>query len=149
MTSDNSGSSGAALGRRAIREHVFKLLFLIEFWPQDELKDAADRYLQDNPKIPEKDAADILARFSEIKEHIPEFDEIINKTAKGWKTSRMNKVDLSILRLAIYEIMYDEIVPEQVAANEAVELARKFGGEESPAFVNGILASVIKLSGNE
>ena len=62
--------------------------------------------------------------------------------AKGWKTGRMGKAELAILRLAVYELKYDEDVPVKVAINEAVELAKKFGGDESPAFVNGILAKL-------
>jgi len=56
----------------------------------------------------------------------------------------MGKVDLTIIRLALYEILYDESVPEKVAINEAVELAKKFGGDESPSFVNGILAKLVR-----
>ena len=73
-----------------------------------------------------------------------EIDEMLNEHVTGWKTSRMNKVDLSILRLAVYEMKYDEEIPEKVAINEAVELAKKFGGDEAPAFVNGILAKLIQ-----
>ena len=69
-----------------------------------------------------------------------EIDDLLNENVTGWKTGRMNKVDLSILRLAIYEMKWDDDVPVSVAINEAVELAKRFGGEESPAFVNGILA---------
>ena len=61
-------------------------------------------------------------------------------TAEGWQTKRMGKVDLTILRLAVYEIKYDEDIPTGVAINEAVELAKKFGQDSSPAFVNGVLA---------
>ena len=66
----------------------------------------------------------------------------MNKASKGWKTSRMGKVDLTILRLASYEVLFDEDVPGKVAINEAVELAKKFGGDESPAFINGVLGKV-------
>lgn len=66
----------------------------------------------------------------------------LNEKATGWKTSRMNKVDLAILRLAVYEIKWDDDVPVKVAINEAVELAKKFSGEEGPAFVNGVLAKI-------
>ena len=79
-------------------------------------------------------------KFEKIREHLEEIDQLLNETSKGWKTSRMNKVDLNVLRLAVYELKYDEEVPTGVAINEAVELAKKFGGDESPAFVNGILA---------
>ena len=69
---------------------------------------------------------------------------MINKQAKGWTTQRMGKVDLTILRLAVYEIIYDENVPVGVAINEAVELAKRYGQDESSGFVNGILAKFAK-----
>ena len=68
----------------------------------------------------------------------------MNEKATGWKTSRMNKVDLAILRLAVYEIKWDDDVPVKVAINEAVELSKKFGGDESSSFVNGILGKIAK-----
>ncbi len=71
---------------------------------------------------------------------LPEIDNLLNEKTTGWKTGRMNKVDLSILRLAVYEILWDEDVPQGVAINEAVELAKRFSSEEGPAFVNGVLA---------
>ena len=74
---------------------------------------------------------------------IPEIDEAINSVAEGWKTGRMGTVELTILRLAVYELKHDAEVPDQVAINEAVELAKKFGGDEAPAFVNGILAKLV------
>ena len=67
--------------------------------------------------------------------------------AAGWKTKRMGKVELAILRLAVYEMLYDNTIPEKVSVNEAVELAKKFGGNESPAFVNGVLAKFIPKEG--
>lgn len=70
-------------------------------------------------------------------------DEQIDKVASGWKTDRMGRVDLTILRLAVYEMKYDESVPVSVAINEAVELAKKYGQDESPAFINGILAKLV------
>ena len=75
---------------------------------------------------------------------MPEIDELLNENAKGWKTARMNKVDLTILRLAVYEMKWDEDVPDGVAINEAVELAKRFGGESSSSFVNGILGKLSK-----
>lgn len=70
----------------------------------------------------------------------------INEVAKGWKTGRMGKAELAILRLAVYEMLYDEEVPVKVAINEAVELAKTFGGDDSAAFVNGILAKLVKTN---
>ena len=94
----------------------------------------------------EKDLDYIRTKSSKIAEKIAEIDSLINEHTTGWKTSRMNKVDLTILRLGVYEMKYDEDIPERVAINEAVELAKKFGGDESPAFVNAVLA---KLSSKE
>ena len=93
--------------------------------------------------IPEKDIAYIQGKFDKIQEKLPEIDEMINTTARGWTTSRMGKVDLTIIRLAVYEIKFDEEVPDSVAINEAVELAKKFGQEESSGFVNGVLARFV------
>ena len=78
-----------------------------------------------------------------VMRKIPELDEKIDAVAEGWKTKRMGKAELTILRLALYEILYDEEVPEKVAINEAVELAKRFGGNEAPAFINGVLAKLV------
>ena len=75
-----------------------------------------------------------------------ELDEKINAVAQGWKTRRMGRVELTILRQALYEMMYDSEVPEKVAINEAVDLAKKYGGRESSAFVNGVLAKFMTVS---
>ena len=74
--------------------------------------------------------------------HVEELDRLIGKHSTGWKTSRMNKADLSILRLAVYEMEMDDDVPVSVAINEAVELAKRFGGEDSSSFINGVLAKI-------
>ena len=79
-------------------------------------------------------------KYEKIAEKLPEIDKLINETAIGWDTQRMGKVELTIIRLAVYEIRFDETVPIGVAINEAVELAKKFGQEGSSGFVNGILA---------
>ncbi|MCI7795858.1 MAG: transcription antitermination factor NusB, partial [Lachnospiraceae bacterium] len=82
-------------------------------------------------------------RVEKIMARIPELDREIDRVAEGWKTRRMGKVELTILRLAVYEMKDDGEIPEKVAINEAVELAKKFGGDDSPAFVNGILAKLL------
>ena len=75
--------------------------------------------------------------------HLAEIDEAIDAVAEGWKTGRMGKVGLTLIRLAVYEMKYDEDVPVGVAINEAVELAKKYGTDESPAFINGVLAKLV------
>ena len=81
-------------------------------------------------------------KTEKIKEKIPEIDELLNSHTTGWKTSRMNKVDLTILRLAVYEMKWDETVPVGVAINEAVELAKKYSSEEGPALSTACLQSL-------
>lgn len=68
---------------------------------------------------------------------------MVNQVAQGWKTSRMGKADLAIIRLAVYEMKFEEDVPEGVAINEAVELAKSYGTDDSPSFVNGVLAKLV------
>ena len=75
--------------------------------------------------------------------HTDELDAKLNGISMGWKTSRMGKVELTILRQAVYEMQYDSEVPSKVAINEAVNLAKKFGGKDSPAFINGVLAKLV------
>ena len=77
-----------------------------------------------------------------IAEKIGEIDSMLNSTARGWKTSRFNSCDLAVLRVAVYEMKYDEAIPDGVAINEAVELAKLYGGDESPSFINGILGEL-------
>lgn len=84
------------------------------------------------------------ALFDGVDLKTEELDEVINTYSKGWKTNRLPKVNLAILRLAIYEIKYVDDVPASVAINEAVELAKKYSGEGDYSFINGILGSVAK-----
>ena len=94
--------------------------------------------------LTEEDVAFSDAVLSGIEAHQEEIDPLIGELAIGWSIERMPRVDLSILRVAIYEMMYRRDIPYSVSINEAVELAKKFGGDEAPAFVNGILAKLIQ-----
>lgn len=136
------------MSRRELREHIFKLLFLREFYQADELNDQAQLYMDEveDAAPTEQEAAYIFEKFRKIEACLPKLDELLSREASGWKLSRMNKVDLAILRLAAYEALEDDDIPVGVAINEAVELAKKFGGDDSSSFVNGVLAKVIKTS---
>lgn len=125
--------------RTELREHVFKLLFQVEFYCPEELPEHLGLYFGELEHAAEEDQAYIRTKYEKILPHVPEIDTLINEKSTDWKTKRMNKVDLAILRLAVYEMKWDEDIPTGVAINEAVELAKRFGGEESPAFVNGVL----------
>ena len=85
-----------------------------------------------------------MEKAEAVVSHLEEIDRLINEHTTGWKTGRMNKVDLTIIRLAVYEIRWDEDVPEKVAINEAVELGKRFSGDEGPAFINAVLAKLVK-----
>ena len=121
--------------RRELREQIFKLLFGVEFHDRQELPEQIAVY--------EEDGAYISGKCEDIVAHLAEIDEAIDAVAEGWKTGRMGKVDLTLIRLAVYEMKYDEDVPVGVAINEAVELAKKYGTDESPAFINGVLAKLV------
>ena len=131
--------------RRELRERIFQLLFRVEFNGQEEMPEQVSMFVDDmkeETEVNPEDEAYISGKYAKIVEQLPQIDSLLDQASKGWKTSRMSKVDLTILRLAVYEMKYDEDVPVKVAINEAVELAKKFGGDESPAFVNGILAKL-------
>ena len=134
------------MSRREMREHIFKLLFLLEFYQKDELDSQAELYMDEvEEAAPTKEEEDyILGKFRKIEEILPQLDKLLSEESSGWKLNRMNKVDLTILRLAAYEILEDEDIPVGVAINEAVELAKKFGGDDSSSFVNGVLAKIAK-----
>ncbi len=129
--------------RRELREHIFRIIFTLEFRNEEEMPAQIKLYFDELQDADEKDLAYIQEKAGKVIEKSKDIDELINDRTSGWKTSRMNKVDLSILRLAVYEILYDEDVPDRVAIDEAVELAKKYSGEESPAFVNGVLAKFV------
>lgn len=129
------------MNRSELREQVFKLLFRVEFNSMEEMSEQEEIFtLSEEEEFLAKDTEYIRDKYEKIAEKLPEIDEAINKETTGWSTSRIAKVDLAIIRLAVYEIRYDDTVPAGVAINEAVELAKKYGQDGSPAFINGVLA---------
>lgn len=128
--------------RTEAREHIFKMVFGLEFNTADEMPQQLEMYFDQLEEAKEKDREYIQKKAQAVAEHIEEIDRLINEHTTGWKTTRMNKVDLTILRLAVYEMKWDDDVPVSVAINEAVELAKRFGGDESPSFTNGVLARI-------
>ena len=135
------------------RETVFRLLYMQQF-RGDEMPEQISEYLESvrggleevpaDGKVSADEEEKIRTELEEITAHIPDIDERLNRVSRGWKTSRMGKVDLSILRLAAYELLYDDDVPTGVAINEAVEIAKRYGGEETASFVNGILGQIAR-----
>ncbi len=129
------------MSRREMREQLFKLLFRVEFNSREELPQQEAFFFEDEENVSDqKENMAISEKFNKIIEKLEGIDLSLNEKVQGWDTGRMGKVDLTILRLAVYEIVFDEEIPTSVAINEAVELAKKFGQDSSPAFVNGVLA---------
>lgn len=129
--------------RRVLREHIAQMLFGVEFHEKDDIEEQAQGYIEGLEECTDKDAEYMLTKLKKIVDVVDDIDKVIEEASVGWKLNRMNKLDLTVLRLAVYEIQYDEDIPDKVAINEAVELAKKFGGESSPSFVNGILAKIV------
>lgn len=186
-----------SMTRREIREHIFKLLYNLDFYRDEEEPGADQVALYFEPMSPEEaegialkdpegiareeqegiapeagqetwyrirfgcseddeipvyasetDRAYIASKVKAVFRMLPEIDEKIAAGAKGWKVSRMPKADLAILRLAVYETVYDETIPPKVAVNEAVELAKIYGNDErSPGFINGVLSGMMPGQG--
>ena len=97
----------------------------------------------DEQSLSEEDKNYISEKFNLIMEKRTEIDDMISKKSVGWTIDRMGKVEITLLRIAIYEILYDDSVPSSVAINEAVELAKTYGPEESYKFINGLLAKFV------
>lgn len=131
------------MSRREIREQIFKLLFRAEFYEEDDLQEQRQLFLEELGAEDNKDTSYIQNKCEDILSHLTEIDDMVNKVAEGWKTRRMGKVDLTLIRLAVYEMKYEEDVPAGVAINEAVELAKRYGTDDSSSFVNGILAKLV------
>lgn len=132
------------MSRRELRERIFQLIFRAEFHDKEEMQEQEQFFFEnfklEERKISDEDAGYISGKSSQIIGKLDEIDRMINQQATGWTTQRMGKVDLAIIRLAVYEIVFDVDVPTGVAINEAVELAKRFGQDESSGFVNGVLA---------
>ena len=128
------------MSRRELREQIFKLLFRVEFNSLEDMPEQEALFFEQEDAAEGEDAEYVSDKYNKICQLLSEIDAMLDEQAKGWNTGRMSKVDLTILRLAVYEIKYDDSVPVSVAINEAVELAKKFGQDASSGFVNGILA---------
>ena len=105
-----------------------KLLFLGEFNETEEMPEQIQLYFEGLSDLQPTEQAYMENKYTLVKEHLEEIDVLLNEKSAGWKTKRMSKVDLNILRLAVYEMKYDEDVPVKVAINEAVEISKSFGG---------------------
>ena len=132
------------MSRSKLREKVFQLLFRIAFGSEEEYEEQAALFFADEEQetLTEKEQKQIQDKYDQILAHLDQIDAQINEKSVGWNVSRLGKVELAIMRLAVYEILFDDTIPGSVSINEAVNLAKEFGGEDSPRFVNGILGRI-------
>lgn len=136
--------------RRNVREHLFQILFESGFHDGQELNEQYELYWAGQENEPtEEEYKEIKDKLRNIIDKIDEIDKLIEDNSKGWKLNRIGNADLNILRIAIYEMKWDDAVPMKVAINEAVELAKLYGMDNSPGFINGILSQIVKLCGEE
>ena len=132
------------MNRTSMREEAFRLIYSLEIQKQEPIENQIELFIENN-NIENEDAKEYISdAVLGIDENKEDIEERIKKNLKAdWKIERISKVDLAILKLAIYEIKYKEL-PYKVAINEAVELAKKYGEDTSKNFINGVLASIVK-----
>ena len=136
--------------RREIREHLLRLLFLKEFHEADEIEEQNQLYfdvLLPNEGKGVDDAKEVMERYDKLKTFLPEIDSKLITEMQKWNLKRVGIVERNLLRLATFEVLYDEI-PSAVAINEAVELAKIYGGDQAPGFINGVLSRIVKTKEN-
>uniref|UniRef100_N1ZUN6 Transcription antitermination protein NusB n=1 Tax=Eubacterium plexicaudatum ASF492 TaxID=1235802 RepID=N1ZUN6_9FIRM len=131
------------MNRREIREQIFKMLFQTEFYGQEEMEEQIRLFMQELEEKDETKRNYLEQKLWDIYNRREEIDAAVNEKATGWKTTRMAKVDLALIRLAVYEIKYEADIPTGVAINEAVELAKIYSSDGAPSFVNGVLAKLV------
>lgn len=130
--------------RSEMREHVFKLIFRVPFHDKNELREQIDYYFDGLTDVNEKDYEYIKNKALLVCELSDDIDKKINLVSEGWPVDRIGKAELAIMRLAVYEMLYDDDIPVNVAINEAVELAKSYGSDDNAAsFVNGVLAKLV------
>ena len=132
---------------RTRREKLFLMLFQHEFHETAEYREQIALYNENYDDEASTDSVsneELTERLFDIVDKLGSIDARLNAAISGWKLNRIGKVDITILRLAAYEMKYDETIPVKVSVNEAVELAKKYGGDSSPSFVNGVLARMIE-----
>lgn len=131
--------------RSAAREEAFKILYSLEI-QKENLEEQLEMYFENEEIIDEEIKKYIKDIVLGIEKNISEIEKkISDNLKKDWKIERISKINLVLLKLAIYEILYTE-TPYKVAINEAIEIAKKYGDDSSPNFINGILASIVKES---
>lgn len=131
--------------RTQIRRYIFTILFRVDFTEKSEFSEQIAFALEEigaEQKLSEQVAQYITTKTMDIVERLADIDALISSEAQGWKLPRIGKAELTILRLAVYEMKYEEDIPVRVAINEAVELTKVYCDEEAKGFVNAVLGNI-------
>lgn len=138
------------MSRTKLREKIFQLLFRVAFNEENEMTQQTEFFFEGEEQegLTEKEQEQIRGKYERIVKELSRIDAMINEKSVGWSVERLGKVELAIMRLAVYEIVFDETIPDSVAINEAVELAKKYGAKEAPSFINGVLAKFVPKDEN-
>ncbi|MEG0873272.1 MAG: transcription antitermination factor NusB [Clostridia bacterium] len=131
------------MGRKKARDNAFKCIYQLAFYGNNNAQDILKFCYEENENE-EEEKEYIQQVLGGVMENLGKIDEIILSKLKKWSMDRIAKVDIAILRLAVYEIMFMKNIPPKVTANEAVELAKTYGDSDSKAFVNGVIAKIIE-----
>ena len=131
------------MGRKKARDNAFKCIYQLEFMDDKNVEKLLE-YCYDENQNTDNEKEYIQNVVKGVVENLSIIDDNILKNLKNWTINRIAKIDIAILRLAIYEILYLEDIPAKVSVNEAVELAKEYGGTDSKSFVNGLLAKIIE-----
>lgn len=130
--------------RSELREAAFIILFRADYYTAEEMRGQIREFFEDEDEFQDAEKEYIACKVLNVCEKLEPIDELLDSISVGWKVRRMNRADLTALRLASYEILFDPSVPNAAAINDAVELAKNYGTDNSGSFVNGILAKVVK-----
>lgn len=140
---------------RQARKFIFEQLFMCQFYQDNEVDGQLNNLLNNqdlleemhSDKLPEETRQQLKEKAALVFSRHQELDEIIDREAVGWKTHRMGRAELSLIRLALYEMLYDDEIPYRVSINEAVEIAKSYGGQDAPGFVNAVLGKIARAIG--
>ena len=135
------------MGRKSARESLMKLLYQMDI-NDDYSSESINSFLH-NESIKEDEVQFIIEGIDKVKENLETIDKNIETHSLGWAKNRIAKVDLAILRLAVYEILFREDIPIEVSINEALELSKRYSSDDSYKFVNGLLGGVVRDNGKD
>lgn len=130
--------------RSQVREEIFKIIFRLPFAQAGEMEEQISFALEELQGKSEENLQYIKEKAEAIEEHLEAIDAKIAENCEGWNVNRIGKAEIAIMRIAVYELMFEEDIPDRVAINEAVELCKNYCDEEAKGFVNAVLGKVEK-----